>query len=191
MDPKIVKIRVVPIIKSEVNNNDIIDNNSLSDTIVENLEIVEEIISTPALENRGLDTHYYDDKLHIPDSLREDCERVNLLISEFKDKFDLLMEILLNTLDGNGNKVINIHGINCFNAIVNDFTANECKLSPANHEVTFDLHAEHLFYILYEKLVEDQDLSSLVCEQLNDMITGFCVQGRVTRPFSILVSFYK
>jgi hypothetical protein len=73
-----------------------------------------------------------------------------------------------------------------FDIIVNNSKSNE------NYDPTNDLYADDLLYIcgiIAENIPDKDSFVSTFNEQLTDMSTGMCAQGRVHRLFQIIIAF--
>jgi hypothetical protein len=66
--------------------------------------------------------------------------------------------------------------------------------SPANHDLTNDLHAEDLLYLcvlLVDRLPDNETLINTINQQFDEMSTGFCAQGRTHRLFQVIMAFIE
>lgn len=78
-----------------------------------------------------------------------------------------------------------------FDIIVNDFKTFGHNLG-SNYDPTNELYADDLLYlcaILLEKLDNTDEFLFIFNQQLIDMSTGMCPQGRTHRLFQIIMAF--
>lgn len=136
-------------------------------------------IKSQVLGVAALNTHFFDGK--IGDSIshiRTEIDRVREIpVSSKITAFGVLLE-KIHTMR---NIKLTPGALRCFNAIASDFNGN---YDPANY-----LHADDLLYLLYEKIVceDSYEHASLLAEQLDEMVSGMCPQGRTTRLLQILI----
>lgn len=119
---------------------------------------------------RKLDTHYYDGKLPIKD------EKIKDVISTYTD--DELRSIIKSLRYKIESKPRSGNSLFYFDAIVRDAHGSP-NFDPINH-----LYANELLYII--AIYSDSIDTLLLIEQLNDMKSGFCPQGRTTRLYQII-----
>lgn len=123
------------------------------------------------------ETHYYDGKLdYIKTEIRENLDKAALISSEEKQTI-----------------------FQCFKAYLEDkCTPKEIKIltrlideKDNYHDTTNHLRVDDLLYLCYENIVLLQNYEFLdnFKHQLQDMPTGFCVQGRTIRLLQLLVAF--
>jgi hypothetical protein len=144
-------------------------------------------LSEPVLENRGTDTHFYDGKLFtlLPE-LEEDIVRASKVSDPDKTLAFAELERVLRDRGGP-----HIGGImRSYMAIVTSHRQyGRMKNQNPNYDNDNNLYACDLMYLLYEKIVLQNSTEhlKLLYEQLDDMSSGLCPQGRSTRLFQALV----
>jgi hypothetical protein len=148
----------------------------------------------------SLNTHFFDGKLGEKGSfissirssaaldIKKNIERAGMVSKQTKsDCFLKLYEFVHKQttypVTSNATKclkiIISIHN-NCGRTT----TPNNQNYSPSDN-----LHACDLLYLIYEKIVEDNNSEylSLLLSQLDEMASGLCVQGKNNRLFQTLV----
>jgi len=119
-----------------------------------------------------MSVHDYDHKL-------TQIKIFNISIEDKKDACLFLIQLLGPKLSPAGNKNLWI--------IINSINTS------SNHDKTNDILVEDILYILANKIKQDKidltDFAKLLDEQLCDMTTGFCPQGRVHRLYQLLNAF--
>lgn len=106
-------------------------------------------------------THYYDEKIDI--TLIPNTPKAtidNLIFSQTRQK---------------------IKNVKYYDLMLNN--------DPANYDPINKLHALDLLYIVCEISLKNPEILELLEEQLNDMTTGFCPQGRTIRLYQIILPF--
>lgn len=70
-----------------------------------------------------------------------------------------------------------------------DILANNYIVNGRNsgYDPINDLYTDDLLYICYELLSDD--LIRILLEQLDDLYTGLCPQGRIHRLFQVIIAF--
>lgn len=123
-----------------------------------------------------LNTHNYDGKLY--KILIENINNVHNLTQE--DKLINATNILNLMIENNISEDL----IQIFRQIINGFN------TAANYDPSNNLWADDIIYLLEEHKLKE-DFLKLLTEQLNDMKTGFCPQGRTHRLFQLLLVFLE
>lgn len=120
-----------------------------------------------------IDTHYYDGKIDIsllPKLIDLDNVDFRHIISYVKNNLHLFE----SKISDKAYQVLKI--------IVND-------IGNTNNFNSFDLiSVESLIYLCFE-YIENSDFLVLLSEQLEQMLDGFCAQGRTHRIFQILLAY--
>lgn len=125
-------------------------------------------------------THFYDNNIS-----KEVISKVNLLIDKYKNiskdnkliAFNILKENIIN-LDNNKESI----AIKYYDQIINSNNNN-------NYDPINKLNAIDLLYIVYIISREEMYIISQLKEQLYDLNTGFCPQGRTIRLLQIINPF--
>jgi hypothetical protein len=123
-------------------------------------------------------THFFDGKLHSSKGeIQVDLDRVAAIdVNTKRAAFSTLQRKLTFTPTT----------LRCYQAVISTFERNR----GANYDPTNDLHADDLLYLIYEKVCieENEEYERMLLEQLEDMQTGLCPQGRTTRLFQVLLA---
>lgn len=133
-----------------------------------------------------INTHTYDGKLEKTKIyLIKDIIRASQVPKGVKlEAFDQLREHLKRV-------PISPEALKCFDVIVATFTQSGHAQNNPNYDPSNDLFADDLLYLCFEKIVveKNEDLCGSLIQQLRDMTTGLCAQGRTTRLFQILLAY--
>jgi len=146
---------------------------------------VESLPTPRVLGPQALNTHFFDGKIgNLLPYLHDDIQRASLL--DKNEAFTVLQKMIdLATLTLKARNNI----IRCLKRIINSYRIHgRTEISP-NYDSINKLYACDLLFLLYEKiyLEHSEDHFSLLLAQLDEMATGTCSQGRVTRLFQILI----
>jgi len=125
-------------------------------------------------------THFYDRKISL-----ELLEQVNQLTetgnkiskSEKLECFDVLRSDLVR------NKIKRV-GLRYYDAMVKSYN----KSNKNNYDSINKLDCIDLLYIIYTLSNDSDDIILLLKDQLTDMRTGFCPQGRTIRLIQIIAT---
>jgi hypothetical protein len=122
-----------------------------------------------------LDTHYYDGKLSI-DNIK------NLtLIKEYTDEHKTtLAKTIIDELDMELSRTAKGY----MDKIVNDIG------KPGNYESSNKLVADELLFLCWNYR-KNKEFIEAFNDQLEDMQTGFCPQGRTYRLYQLLLAFQE
>ena len=126
-----------------------------------------------------MDVHIFDGQLLYSKSLILPHLQIAALVSN-EDKLAAFGQLKLQ-LDPNPN----------FDTIVNDFMSIGHSPGP-NYDPTNELYADDLLYLcacLVQKMPLNETLIFLLNEQLVQMSTGMCPQGRTHRLMQIIMTF--
>ncbi len=121
-------------------------------------------------------THFYDRCLS-----NELLEKINPLISKAseiskEDKLSAFIELRMEILD-------DILALKYYDEIINDYVENNnLNYDPINNFSSIDLL--YNVYLIFTK--DNNNITSLLIEQLKDMQTGFCPQGRTIRLIQLI-----
>lgn len=142
--------------------------------------------------------HFYDNKLaERKKSLQRSIDRVSLLTIQEKvatfDKIAREIEVVLESDARSGEKTRQ-HALVFLNIIRSDLVRYGRVNSQANYDPTNDLHADDLLMLCGEilfgdALVDKLEFLALLTQQLHDMESGSCPEGRVSRLFQVVVSY--
>jgi len=142
----------------------------------------------------ALNTHFFDGKLQTSfmdsiemdaaQSIKEDIIRASNITKEEKSKAFLELEELIQ----NQTKFpVTSSAFACLRILISTHNSHGRLESPSNqnYSSTDKLHACDLLYLLYEKIVIENNFEylNLLLSQLNEMYMGLCNQGRVIRLF--------
>ena len=143
----------------------------------------------------SLDIHYYDGKLGpMQKCINKDINRVSKIPSISKSlAFEELEHFCIHYK-------ISRDGLHCLRQIIQSHSQFGRCMNPVNpnYDPKNKMCACDLLYLVYEKIclaprtttkekVKVKDYTSLLFMQMQDMKTGLCPQGRVTRLFQMLV----
>jgi len=150
-----------------------------------------------ALGRSAINTHFFDGKLpaftstisdgSVARKIENDILRASLVSKEDKIQcFSQLEEKVKNYALAKGS--IPPHSLRYLRAIISTHSSSG-KANNGNYDSTNNLHACDLLYLLYEKIMneEESECMRLMLEQLDEMSTGDCSQGRCCRLFQALV----
>jgi len=151
------------------------------------------------LGNHAVNTHFFDGKLpffisslidnKVAREIENDILRAALVSKQEKTQcFHRLEEKVREySLSKKGN--IPSHSLKYLREIVSTHDRFGRVTSHGNYDSANKLHACDLLYLLYEKIMveEEPEYMRLMLEQLDEMSTGSCSQGRTTRLFQALV----
>jgi hypothetical protein len=101
-------------------------------------------------------------------------------------------EELLPYLSNIQNKVIVLEKLRNYISHINFDTIINDSHNASNHDLSTNLHAYDLLYLcglVMENLDDKETFILLLNEQLDDMNTGMCVSGRITRLFQLIIAF--
>lgn len=153
-----------------------------------------------ALGQSAVNTHFFDGKLpsftstidnNVAREIESDISRAALVSKGDKTEcFYQLEEKVRNySLLKNGN--IPPHSLKYLRVIISTHEKHGRVASPGNgnYDSANRLHACDLLYLLYEKIMseEEPEYLNLTLEQLDEMATGPCPMGRTTRLFQTLI----
>lgn len=127
-----------------------------------------------------LNTHYYDGKLDKKD-LEKDIFRVSMISND--EKMKTFIELLnhIKSIKVNGNIMRSLY------TIIDTFRRTGRSKHSDNYSKSNDLYACDLLYLCCERLKLDKDFLELFLNQMNEMVSGLCSDGRCTRLFQILI----
>jgi len=137
-----------------------------------------------------LNTHSYDGKIvYTIEFFHEEMKKIRLISVDDKNRsFDELRTFLIQNKHTTQNTMI------CFNSIVSNI------LSNTNYDGANNLYADDILYLIFmyilDELGENKDKLGyidrseyliLLAQQLDDMISGQCSQGKSTRLMQVLL----
>ena len=128
-----------------------------------------------ALQN----THYYDGQLiNRKQELAPKLDQLHRLSAKKKSKLVLRLQ---HKLEQKLDRIAQIH----LDLIINSIG------TQSNYDPTNDLNADDLLYLCAFEIVkaDNTEFGELFIEQLIDLQTGNCPQGRTHRLFQLLVAF--
>ena len=153
------------------------------------------------LGKHAINTHFFDGQLplftssindkHVAQGINNDILRAAQVSKEDKTEcFQKLGEKVRDySLLKNG--AIPAHSLKYLRLIISTHEKHGRIASPGNgnYDSANKLHACDLLYLLYEKIMneEEPEHMRLMLEQLDEMSTGPCPAGRVTRLFQALI----
>lgn len=152
-----------------------------------------------ALGKNAVNTHFFDGRLpsftssidkHIAQSINNDILRASQMSKEDKTKGFRLLEEKVRTYSLQKNGKIPANSAKYLRLIVSTHDRfGRVASGNGNYDSKNRLYACDLLYLLYEKIMseEDSEYLNLTLEQLSDMATGQCSQGRTTRLFQALI----
>ena len=153
-----------------------------------------------ALGKHAINTHFFDGQLpsftssindkHVAQEINDDILRAAQMSKEDKTEcFQRLEEKIRNY--SLLNERIPPHSTKYLRLIISTHEKYGRIASPSNgnYDPANRLHACDLLYLLYEKIMseEDSEYLKLTLEQLNEMSTGPCPMGKTTRLFQALI----
>lgn len=136
----------------------------------------------------ALNTHFYDGHIsYIIDFFKEELKRIHdIPKNEKMIIFQKLKDILFL------NNSITPNAVLCFNTLLVE--------SNSNYDNINKVDAQDLLYLIYEYIMKEigenpvnketinkSEYTNLLITQLEDMISGLCSQGRITRLFQVLL----
>jgi len=127
-------------------------------------------------------THFYDRK--IPKDL---INRLNDVIKTTKNISKDAKLLCFNNLRSELllYKIVNNTGIEYYDRIILSYQTNKTD----NYDSINKMNAIDLLYTIYLISIYNKDVIPILSEQLNDMKTGFCPQGRTIRFTQIIFCF--
>ena len=150
-----------------------------------------------ALGSHAVNTHFFDGKLQsftsslIDDKVAREIENdISRAASVSKeDKSRCFHELEEKVRDYSLTKKIPPHSLKHLREIISTHNRFGRATSCGNYDSANKLHTCDLLYLLYEKIMseEESEYMSLMLEQLDEMSTGNCAQGKTTRLFQALV----
>jgi hypothetical protein len=152
-----------------------------------------------ALGKGAVNTHFFDRKLpsftstimveSVAREIEDNISRAALVSKEDKIQcFSRLEEeVRIYSLAKKGN--IPPHSLKYLRVIISTHAKFGRVMSHGNYDPINKLHACDLLYLLYEKIMNEEgtEYMRLTLEQLDEMSTGNCSQGRTARLFQALV----
>jgi hypothetical protein len=158
------------------------------------------LLGKPVLGAAALNTHFFDGHLGEKGSfissleestsrdIKENIERAGSVDKETKSECFLKLYKHIRTQT---KFPVTVNADRCLKIIISIHEAyGRTKLpNNQNYSSSDDLHACDLLYLLYEKIVEENDPEylSLMLSQLDEMASGLCVQGKNNRLFQTLI----
>ncbi len=147
--------------------------------------------STP--NNQWNNTHFYDNNMskEVINIINRTIKSFNSVSSPEKlEGFKNLRKTLIEkglTKNGIGyyDQMIDIYSTNITNKNKNITTTTP----TTNYDPINKMDAIDLLYGIYIISLDNKDIIPILSEQLNDMRTGFCPQGRTIRLIQIIFSF--
>lgn len=123
-------------------------------------------------------THSYDNCLS-----RDLLEKVNTLIDRFSE---ISREEKLNAFVYLRREIIHdITALKFYDQMIDDFVQN----TNNNYDPVNNIDTIALLYIVYLIYIDNSNIIPLLVEQLKDMKTGFCPQGRTIRLVQLIQSY--
>jgi len=152
------------------------------------------IVESKVLGVEALNTHFFDGKMEeVIGNYIYELTKANAVITS--QKISLLEELFLTVTK---HPSLTNQGRGCYNAIMISLKANGTTKSNRNqnYDSKNNLHADSLLCIIAQKISEGEKEESfewlnLLVEQLNEMASGLCSQGRTTRLLQVIVSLDK
>ena len=153
------------------------------------------------MQNTLSEAHSYDNKLsERRANLQRSIDRVSHLTIQEKvamfDKIAREISIVLESDARSGESPARTrqHALVFLNIIRSDLVRYGRVNSQANYDPTNDLHADDLLWLCGEILFGDTacdklDFLALLTQQLHDMESGSCAQGRTSRLFQVVASY--
>ena len=126
-------------------------------------------------------THFYDDNMSkdIIENIRVFVNKsTNISKDDKLESFDKFRKILVEL---NNNPIVIIF----YDKIINSYIQSDGK----NYDPINNLDAIDLLYVIYLISQNNDDILLLLCDQLEDMKTGFCPQGKTIRLVQIITIF--
>ncbi len=125
--------------------------------------------------NQWVLTHFYDRCLS-----KDLLEKINSLISKSREisKENKLLAFSRLRIDISDD----ILALKYYDEMINDYIEN----NNINYDPINNLNPIDLLYIIYSIYIKDNNITSLLIEQLKDMQTGFCPQGRTIRLIQLI-----
>jgi hypothetical protein len=150
-----------------------------------------------ALGSQAVNTHFFDGKLpsftssliddNVAREIESDISRAALVTKE--DKTQCFNELEEKVRNYALTKKIPPHSLKYLREIISTHDRFGRVTSYGNYDSINKLHACDLLYLLYEKIMseEEPEYMRLMLEQLDEMSTGPCPQGRCCRLFQAFV----
>jgi len=137
--------------------------------------------------NKWIDTHFYDKNIS-----KEILDKLQILIDNSKDiSYDDKLNAFYQIIEKfkTSNKII----IYFLDQIVQTFINNNRDKKQDSNNKNYDsinkLETTDLLYIVYLISQKDENILSMLKEQIIDLQTGFCPQGRTIRLVQIIMPY--
>ena len=133
------------------------------------------------MENKLLLTHTYDNQL--TKDIYDNIEPFVFIFNSMEKSDKLVMLDKLRSVIN----IDNTSGIEYYDKMVKDFIDN----TDSNYDPINKLNAIDLLYIIFTIYQHNYDIIPLFIEQLKDLESGFCPQGRTIRLIQIIQPYFS